>query len=143
MDFAMTTTLSTAPRRARGRPAIIVSDVDHRIVTGLATGALDRLPAVAETLLDEMDRARIVPAAKRPADVAGLGSRITYRDHEGRERTVDLVLPAQADIHDGRISILTPVGAALIGLSPGQSFTWQGPAGHDRSLTVTAVSPVS
>ncbi|WP_439572008.1 nucleoside diphosphate kinase regulator [Phreatobacter sp.] len=143
----MTTTQASAatgatPRGARkSRPAIIVSERDHRIVSGLARSALDRIPAVAEVLLDEMDRARIVSETRRPADVVGLGSEADYVSETGQVRTVRLVMPAEADIDAGRISILTPVGAALIGLSPGQSFGWAGPAGHRHSLTVTAVRP--
>lgn len=135
------TTTTTAPRRRRAMPSIVVSDHDHRVVTGLAMSALERLPAVAEVLLHEMYRARIVPPTKRPADVIGIGSEVDYDTDSGQSRTVRLVMPAEADISAGRISILTPVGAALIGLSPGQSFDWTGPSGHAHSLTVKAVRP--
>ncbi|MCA0319107.1 MAG: nucleoside diphosphate kinase regulator [Proteobacteria bacterium] len=135
-------TTQTAPRRSRrAMPAIIVSETDHRIVTALANSAYERIPDVAETLLDEMDRARVVPVARRPADVVGLGSEIDYVSDAGEARTVRLVMPAEADISSGRISVLTPVGAALIGLSPGQSFNWTGPSGHPHRLTVSAVRP--
>ncbi|MFN3852916.1 MAG: nucleoside diphosphate kinase regulator [Phreatobacter sp.] len=134
--------MTSAARTARrARPAITVSERDHRIVSGLARSALDRLPEVAETLLEEMDRARIVPEARRPADAVGLGSEVDYVSETGQARTVRLVMPADADINAGRVSILTPVGAALIGLSPGQSLDWTGPAGHRHSLTVLAVRP--
>jgi regulator of nucleoside diphosphate kinase len=53
---------------------------------------------------------------------------------------VQLVLPENADINTGRISVLTPVGAALIGLSPGQAMEWLGNDGKKRFLTVLAVS---
>lgn len=128
-----------AAPKSTARPRIVIGETDHRIVTGLATGALDRLPEVADALLTEMERARVVPDAKRPADAVGLGSEVEFTSDAGQPRTVRLVMPAQADIAEGRISILTPVGAALIGLSPGQSFDWAGPSGHAHRLTVTAV----
>ena len=128
-------------RARRAMPAIIVSESDHRIITGLANSAFERSPDVAEVLLDEMDRARVVPQAKRPAHVVGLGSEVDYVAETGQARTVRVVMPAEADISAGRISILTPVGAALIGLSPGQSFSWTGPSGHPHRLTVEAVRP--
>lgn len=135
-------TTQTAPRRSRrAMPAIIVSENDHRIVTALANSLFERNPAVAEVLLTEMERARVVPAAKRPADVIGLGSEIEYVSESGEARTVRLVMPPEADIAAGRISILTPVGAALIGLSPGQSFDWTGPGGRTHQLVVRAVRP--
>jgi regulator of nucleoside diphosphate kinase len=52
---------------------------------------------------------------------------------------VTLVYPHEADLDAGRISVLTPVGAALIGLSVGQSIEWQSPTGGWRSLTVLRV----
>jgi regulator of nucleoside diphosphate kinase len=51
-----------------------------------------------------------------------------------------LVLPENADINAGKISVLTPVGAALIGLSPGQAMEWSGNDGKECLLTVLAVS---
>lgn len=134
-------TATSLSRARRAMPAIVVGETDHRIITGLANSAFERNPDVAEVLLDEMDRARVVPQAKRPAHVVGLGSEVDYVAETGQARTVRVVMPAEADISAGRISILTPVGAALIGLSPGQSFSWTGPSGHPHRLTVEAVRP--
>lgn len=50
-----------------------------------------------------------------------------------------LVYPDEADVLEVKISVLTPIGAALIGLSVGQSIEWQTPAGGWRSLTVLQV----
>lgn len=69
-----------------------------------------------------------------------MGSTVTFRDDTtAQDRTVMLVYPDEADVAQGRISILTPVGAALIGLSVGQSIEWQTPGGGWRSLTVLRV----
>jgi regulator of nucleoside diphosphate kinase len=75
-----------------------------------------------------------------PADVVRIGSIIEFEVDDGRRLKVQLVLPENADINAGRISVLTPVGAALIGLSPGQSMEWSGNDGKERLLTVLAVS---
>jgi regulator of nucleoside diphosphate kinase len=75
-----------------------------------------------------------------PADVVRIGSIIEFEVDDGRCLKVQLVLPENADINAGRISVLTPVGAALIGLSPGQSMEWSGNDGKERVLTVLAVS---
>ena len=74
------------------------------------------------------------------ADVVRIGSIIEFEVDDGRRLKVQLVLPENADINAGRISVLTPVGAALIGLSPGQSMEWSGNDGKERVLTVLAVS---
>jgi regulator of nucleoside diphosphate kinase len=54
---------------------------------------------------------------------------------------VTLVYPAEADIAEGRISVLTPVGTALIGLRAGQSITWRTRDGRKQVLTVLRVTP--
>jgi regulator of nucleoside diphosphate kinase len=69
-----------------------------------------------------------------------MGSRVRFRDDvTGQERTLTLAYPEDADISSGRISVLTPVGAALIGLSVGQSIEWETASGGLRSLTVLEV----
>ena len=66
--------------------------VDH--LEALVEGASARMPALAERLLEELSRARILPAARMPADVVGIGSRVTWRDEStGHEQTATLVWP--------------------------------------------------
>lgn len=93
-----------------------------------------------ELLLGEIDRAGICSRADMPADVVTMGAEVAFIDEKtGSERTVHLVYPGDADISAGRISILTPIGAGLIGLSVGQSIRWPDRAGVDHQLTITAV----
>ncbi len=90
--------------------------------------------------MQEIGRARIVPDDRLPADVVGMGSLVRFRDEStGAERTVRLVYPREADIAAGRISILTPIGAGLIGLKQGQSIRWEDRDGHPKVLQVIAV----
>jgi regulator of nucleoside diphosphate kinase len=84
-------------------------------------------------------RARIVAQNKLPAKTVRMGSVVIFTTDDGHERTAELVWPDRADIAAGRISILTPVGAALIGVSAGQTIDWRSPDGRRRSLTVSAV----
>jgi len=121
------------------KPEIIVSDADQRRLTILATNALDRVPEVAEELLAEMERARVVPAESVPPNTVRMDSTVVYRADDGRERQVKLVFPGQADIAEGKISILTPIGTALIGLTEGQSISWLTRDGHRRTMTVLRV----
>jgi regulator of nucleoside diphosphate kinase len=123
------------------KPAIKLGRTDHERLTLLADGFADRNPAVAEALLAELDRAGIVEDGRLAADTVRMGSRITYATEDGERRTVTLVYPADADIAEGRVSILTPIGAALIGLSPGQSIDWEARDGRRHKLTVEAVLP--
>lgn len=122
-----------------GKPSIVVSDHDHARLTGLASGALDRVPDIAEELQSEMDRAQVVRAGAVPTDVVQMGSTVEFRSDSGQRRRVTLVFPRDADISASRISILTPIGTALIGLSPGQSIQWTGRDGREHELTVLEV----
>ena len=118
-------------------PEIVVSQADQQRLTVLAMDALNRSPDVAEELIAEMERARVVPSV--PPSVVRMGSIATYKPDDGRERRVQLVFPGQADIGAGKISILTPIGTALIGLSEGQSIAWTARDGKERHLTVVKV----
>lgn len=121
------------------KPSIIVSDTDQSRLTTLATDALERFPQAAQELLSEMERAAVVSAEAVPPNVVQMGSGVVFRSDNGETRRVTLVFPGQADIAAGRISILTPIGAALIGLSEGQSITWRTRDGRLRQLTILAV----
>ena len=121
-------------------PAIAISARDVTRLRQLAEAAADKYPATAEFLAREIDRAEIVPADRSMRNVVTMQSEVTFGDDvSGDERTVTLVYPDAADVGAGKISILTPVGAALIGLSAGQTIEFQTPAGGWRSLTVTRV----
>ena len=87
----------------------------------------------------ELERAIVVSSAAMPPDVATLDSRVRYRDEtDGVTRTVSLVYPSQADAAKGKVSVLAPVGTALLGLSEGQSIEWDFPDGS-RRLTLEKV----
>jgi regulator of nucleoside diphosphate kinase len=98
-------------------------------------------PAVIDFLHGELLRADIVDDATVPGQVVTMNSRVRYRDeHSGREREVTLVYPGCEDLAQGRISILSPVGSALIGLSEGQAITFALPNGQWCSLRVERVA---
>ena len=121
-------------------PHILISTAEEKRLTAIATAASQSVPGVSAALLGELERAGVWPEAAMPADVVRIDSIIEFEVDDGRLLKVQLVLPENADINVGKISILTPVGAALIGLSPGQSMQWSGNDGKERILTVLAVS---
>lgn len=125
---------------AEPMPAIVVSDIDHERLTRLATAAEDRAPEAAGVLLAELRRAQVVPLSGLPADIVQMGSTVEFRADTGPQRRVTLVFPGEADFAAGKVSILTPIGASLIGLSPGQSIGWTARDGRQHRLTVLAVT---
>jgi len=121
-------------------PAITITESDFERLDRLAAVAAKTFPRTADFLAREIARANIVDSSARPPGVVGMGTAVAYRDDvTGNERTVTLVFPDEADLAAGKISVLTPVGAALIGLSAGQSIEWRTPGGGVRSLTVLRV----
>ena len=97
-------------------------------------------PQVAEMLLDEIDRAEVHSRDELPGDVVTLGSVVTFVDESnGVQRCVQIVLPTDADIELGSLSIASQVGAGLIGLSAGQSIDWPCPDGRPRILRIIDV----
>ncbi|MGC4411160.1 nucleoside diphosphate kinase regulator (plasmid) [Rhizobium rosettiformans] len=99
-----------------------------------------RNPEVSEELMVELDRARVVQNYKIASNVVRMGSTVRFTSDLGEDRTVTLVFPGEADIAAGRISILTPIGAALIGLSAGQSIDWVARDGRVHRLHVEHVA---
>jgi len=125
--------------RNRSVPNIIVSNADYERLTDLATASIEHQPEVAEELLSEMDRAKIVQDGNVPAGVVRMGSTVTFRSDDGRELTETLVYPVDEDSSAHKISVMTPVGAALIGLAEGQSISWTARDGRRHELTIEKV----
>ena len=125
--------------RNRSVPNIVVSNADYERLTDLATASLERLPEVAEELLAEMDRAKIVGDDNVPGNVVRMGSTVTFKSDDGRQLTETLVYPVDEDSDAHKISVMTPVGAALIGLAEGQSISWTARDGRKHELTVVKV----
>jgi regulator of nucleoside diphosphate kinase len=121
------------------RPAIVLADAEHEILMSLASEADERLPGVGEALLSELDRAEVVAEDDLPDDVVRMGSTVSFRSDDGQEREVTIVYPAKADIAEGKISVMTPIGAALIGLKQGSSMNWTARDGREQRLTVLSV----
>ena len=120
-------------------PPLTLARTDHQQLARLALAGNGQ-GDVADDLLFELDRAQIVEDFAVPSDVVRMGSRVRYRT--GRdERTVTLVWPADADIAERRVSVLTPVGTALVGLRAKQSITFRTRDGRPQMLTVLAVWP--
>jgi regulator of nucleoside diphosphate kinase len=121
------------------RPNIVIAASEYARLTALAERAVAQDSPVGEYLAEELVRAHVVPDEHCDFDIVRMGSQVTYRDASGKSRAVTVVYPNDADIEAQRISVLTPIGAALIGLRPGQSIQWLIPGGGESSLTVLAV----
>lgn len=118
--------------------AIYVTEADFEVLSNLADAA-GRAPG-GRVLAGEMARAVIVEPGEAPHPFVRIGSRVAYRDlSSDQTRIVHISLPRDASIDEARISVLSPVGAALIGLTAGEAFHWTDPEGRARGVRVLAV----
>ncbi|MEH6800202.1 MAG: nucleoside diphosphate kinase regulator [Halopseudomonas sabulinigri] len=116
-------------------PAIVMTRLDVQRLEKV----LDNMQApldLLEALEDEVLRARVVSHKRIASDVVTMNSTVRFTDEASeREFVLTLVYPDQAG-RPGTISILAPVGIALLGLKVGQSINWQGPQGRPLKLKI-------
>jgi regulator of nucleoside diphosphate kinase len=119
------------------RPNITLSSLDMARLETL----LDELPlphgAADCLLLDELGRADIVDPEEVPSNVVTMNSTVRFAvDHPPREFCMTLSYPKDVAFGSDRLSVLSPIGSALIGLSVGDSIEWARPGGALFQLTV-------
>jgi regulator of nucleoside diphosphate kinase len=133
-------TVSNDGRAGELKPAIVLSAEDYKRLSTLAYASTKRLQNLAEELAHEIERARVLAAGELPSELVRMNSEVEFRDETtGRVQSVVLVYPEDADISKHKISVLTPIGTALIGLRKGHSITWKTVSGEVRRLTVLSV----
>lgn len=131
---------TTSPVRGVQRPPVHLIDSECDMLVDLALQIEGRNPAVAAMLLGEIERAETHAADALPQGTVTIGSEVDFLDENThRVRTVTLVLPGEADIQAGRVSVLTPIGAGLIGLREGQAIDWPDRDGTPHRLKILAV----
>ena len=119
-------------------PTITITRLDMQRLERLLD-SLDEFGPGAEALQAELDRAEVVGHDEVPAGVVTMNSRVHCREESsGKDYHLTLVFPEDVG-GEGKVSILAPVGSALLGLSVGQQIDWPGPAGKPLKLTLLAV----
>lgn len=117
---------------------LIIRKQDHEKIMSLLSLAPEEIEV---RLQNELDRAKVVPDDQLPENVVAMNSTVTYLDLEtNKENRITLVFPHEANVAEGKVSILAPIGAALIGLRVGDSIKWPLPSGSEREIRVTGVS---
>lgn len=112
-------------------PPLVVLLADYTQLRGLARD---------HDLSDELDRAIVVSSERMPRNVVTMHSRCIYLDENiGVQREIELVYPDEADPTEGKISVLAPIGSALLGLAAGQSIDWKLPGGRIHRLRLVRV----
>lgn len=122
------------------QPPITVSRLDlERIEALLESASYKNVPGI-DSLQIELNRANVVEPHEVPRGLVTMNSQVLFRDEELKaEYGLTLVYPG-ANNPPGAVSILAPVGSALLGLSVGQSISWQVPGGRELRLRVLDVT---
>lgn len=124
------------------KPDIAVPQSDHTRLLRLAETLSRRNADLANRLFQELERAEIL-ADDTGRAIVRMGSTLDYETENGDTRTVTLVFPHDEDISNGRVSVLTPVGVALLGLSAGHEMDWRTRDGRTQRLRVTRIESQS
>lgn len=120
---------------ATQKPPISIHQSEFARLSRLAEALPRSNSDLADQLFVELLRAEVIPD-EAVCDVVRMGSRVRYETGSGEGRTVTLVYPHDEDIAAGRVSILTPIGVALIGLRAGDQMTWRARDGRVSELKV-------
>lgn len=112
------------------KPPITISSLDAARLEKMLDALGNKPIPNREDLQAELDRAHIVEPAQMPPDVVTMNSTVTFRmDSSGAEFALTLVYPDAMDDGAGKISVLAPVGSALLGLREGDEISWPRPGG--------------
>lgn len=121
----------------QAQPSLLITQRDYEKLSSLLSGIRSNS---TELLEEELNRAQIISANDIPKDVVTMNSKVSFMDLDSeKEWTVSLVYPHAANVEEDRISILAPVGVALIGLKVGQEINWPLPNGRAKRLKVISV----
>lgn len=119
------------------RPAIIINEFDAERIDRLLEQPAYANSPVANALNDELDRAQMCAPEAMPHDVVSMNSQVRFRDlTTGEERVRTLVFPANMTDSSSQLSVMAPVGAALLGLRTGSTIHWELPGGASTHLEV-------
>jgi len=112
------------------QPQIIISSLDAARLEKVLDLLGDELFPSWADLQTELDRAKIVKPEDIPPDVVTMNSTVLFRiEPSGKEFALTLVYPSENDLSANKISILAPVGSALLGLREGDRISWPKPGG--------------
>jgi regulator of nucleoside diphosphate kinase len=116
-------------------PNIQITESDYNKLQELLRGLHSSHKTIRESLAGELTRAHIKPSEEISPDVITLNSRARLRDLTNSEvLEFAIVMPEYVDVEDGRISVLAPLGMAMLGYREGDTFTWDMPGGTGRFL---------
>lgn len=124
----------------KSRPEIVLSSLDSKRLYSLIDSLPKNSVAGIEDLEEELSRAKIVEPKEIPANIVTMNSTVRFLvESNQKEFVLTLVYPKNVDSNGKTISILAPVGSALLGLSIGDQIEWPKPGGGFLKVKITAI----
>lgn len=122
------------------KPKILLAKDVYEKLSRLIDSVPDDI--ITDQLIDELERAKKVASNKLPADVVTMHSEVTFTVWStGKTFTYTLVYPTELDSTSNKLSVLSPIGSAIIGLQKGQKIDWPISKTQQTTVTVNDVSP--
>lgn len=121
------------------RPLSVIGATDYSTLVEIAGTAISKNFDVAAELVEKLQHACVLADGQVSPDTVQIGSEVTFDVEGACRRTITLVCPDEVDADAARISVLTPVGVALLGLRPGHRSAWFSRDGRSNALAVVRV----
>jgi regulator of nucleoside diphosphate kinase len=119
--------------------SIFVTARDLERLTDLLSAHGGRDTSAVDRLEEQLGRATVLPSDQIPSDIVTMRSTVVVEDQSGARREMQLVYPKEANPSHGQVSVLAPIGSALLGLRVGQSIDWPLPGGRKTKLKIIKV----
>lgn len=117
----------------------VLTVLDHVRLAGLLRRGARQAHAPSSTLVDLIDAADLVPSREVDPDVVTMYTQVLVADADGTRRKLTLCYPSDAEPESGFVSVMSPVGAALLGQRVGGTARWTTPGGETRTAEIVAI----
>ncbi|HSC87967.1 MAG TPA: nucleoside diphosphate kinase regulator [Polyangiaceae bacterium] len=121
-------------------PRIIISTSDYQRIASLLDAVDFGQYGTHEQLWTELDRADLVEPSAMPPDVVSMNSRVRFRIDGEESREMTLCYPKDVNSSGHFVSVLAPIGSALLGMRVGQEIEWRLPGGRTKKVLIEAVN---
>jgi regulator of nucleoside diphosphate kinase len=122
------------------RPVLIISSLDLQRLERLLESQPAEARAAYAALMEELERATVVDPGAMPPTVVTMNSSVRFRtEPDGKEFERTLVYPGGVDGSAEKVSVLAPIGSAMLGLSVGDSIEWPAPRGGTMTVRIMEI----
>jgi len=126
---------------SRVKNQLLLRKDDYNILMGCIRSSHGKIAFDQQNIQEleiELKKAKLVPKDQFPENVVGLNSRVIIMEDDGKQMELMVVIPEQANIKEKKISVMAPIGTALLGFRQGEKVAWDVPSGR-KTFTIMRV----